>query len=155
MCILISASSLQSSFHFILSQPEVLHRFICNPFTTFDDDLKRDLVYAWSLPAHPTFKRKMKLIAVAIDEAVLSPLYDYPSCHVFYFKRKIRDVIRVSDIIMFSIKIHLIIFSRNVLRFTACKWRQHHQPSSTATWNSNKSMTRSFPHLSSDMYLHL
>ena len=53
------------------------------------------------------------------------------------------------------LKIYLIIFSMNVLRFTACKWRWHHQPSSTATWNSNKSMTRSFPHFSSDMYLHL
>ena len=91
-----------TSLHFILSQPEVLHRFRCNPFMTFDDDFKCDIVYAWSLPAHPTFKRKMKLIAVAIDEAVLSPLYDYPSCHVFYFKCKICDVVQVSDIIMFA-----------------------------------------------------
>jgi hypothetical protein len=96
----------------------------------FDDDLKCDLAYAWSLPAHPTFEKKMQLITVAIDEASLSPLHDYPSCHVFYFKRKIRDIVRVSNFIMFAIIIPLIIVSRNVSQFTACKWRRHHQPSS-------------------------
>jgi len=81
----------------------------------FNDDLNHDLAYAWSLPAHPIFERKMKLIAAAIDEVMKSPLHDYPSCQVFYFKCKICDVIQVSNIIMFAIKIHLMIFSRNVL----------------------------------------
>jgi len=77
----------------------------------FDNDLNCDLAYAWSLPAHPIFERKMELIAVAIDKVALSPLCDYPSCQVFYFKCKIHDIVQVSDIIMFTIKIHLIIFS--------------------------------------------
>ena len=153
MCIWISASSLRSSFYFISLQ--VLHRFRCNPYMTFNDNLDHDLAYVWSLPPHPTFERKMELIVVAIDEAALSPLHNYPTCQVFYFKHKICDIIRVSDIVMFAIRIHLIVFSRSVLRFIVCKWRWHHQPRSTATWNWTKSMTRSSHHLSISMYLHL
>ena len=76
---------------------------------TFDDDLKHDLDYAWSLSAHPTFEKKMKLIAVAIDDAVISPMHGYPNCQIFYFKHKIRDVVQVSNIV-FSLKTHLIRF---------------------------------------------
>jgi hypothetical protein len=51
----------------------------------------------------------MKLIAAAIDEVALSPLHDFPNCQIFYFKRKICDVVQVRNII-FAMKIHLIIF---------------------------------------------
>jgi hypothetical protein len=34
----------------------------------FNDDLKHGLAYVWPLLAHPTFKRKIELIAVAINE---------------------------------------------------------------------------------------
>ena len=63
----------------------------------FDDDLCRDLAYAWSLPTHPTFERKIELIKAAIDDAITSPLQVYPpASQVLYFMRKIREVIRVS-----------------------------------------------------------
>ena len=121
---------------------------------TFNNDLDHDLAYMWSLPPHPTFERKIELIAVAIEKVALSPLHNYPTCQVFYFKCKICDIIWVSDIVMFAIRIHLIVFSRSILQFIVCKWRWHHQPSSTVTWNWTKSMTQSSHHLSISMYLH-
>jgi hypothetical protein len=63
----------------------------------FDDKLRDNFLYAWSLPTHPTFERKMVLIKAAIDEAAASPPLDYPRCWVFYFMCKIHDAVQVSS----------------------------------------------------------
>lgn len=72
-----------------------MHRLASNPI--FDDNLYRDLDYAWSLPVHPTFEQKIELIKAAIDEAIRSPRQDNPASQVLYFTRKIREVVRVSN----------------------------------------------------------
>jgi hypothetical protein len=81
-----------------LVQSKILHRFVCNPLTSFDDTLYRDLTYAWSLPAHPTFEWKMGLIKAAIDKAAVRPLHENARSHIIYFVGKIREVVRVSDL---------------------------------------------------------
>ena len=67
--------------------------------TAFDDKLKDDFIYAWSLPVHPTFENKMVLIKAAIDEAAASPPHDCPQTLVFYFTHKIHQAVRVSALI--------------------------------------------------------
>lgn len=72
---------------------------------TFDRDLCRDLDYAWSLPTHPTFEQKIELIKAAIDDAIRSPSplqVHAPASQVLYFMRKIREVVRVSDVLLNS-----------------------------------------------------
>ena len=83
-------------FFMLISYSKIFHRFACNPLTAFDKELRDDFIYAWSLPTHPTFERKMAVIKAAIDEAAASPHHDYPRCRVFYFTRKIHDAVRVS-----------------------------------------------------------
>jgi hypothetical protein len=73
----------------------MLH-FARDPWMAFDDDLKHDFAFAWSLPPHPTFERKMASIKVAVDEAVASGPWDYPRCRIFNFVRRIGDAVRVS-----------------------------------------------------------
>ena len=83
---------------------KIMLQFACNPLMAFDDDLKHDFAFAWSLPPHPTFKRKMVIIKAAIDEAASGPC-DYPRCRIFYFVWKISDAVRVSR--LFSKPLHL------------------------------------------------
>ena len=66
----------------------------------FDNDLKLDFQYAWSLPPHPTFERQMASIKAAIDEAAAYGPWDYPRCRIFYFVRKISDAVRVSPLFL-------------------------------------------------------
>jgi hypothetical protein len=77
---------------------KIIQRFARNPLTAFDPELKDDFIYAWSLPLHPTFERKMALIGAAINKAAASPPYDYPQSRVFYFTRKIHEAVRVSSL---------------------------------------------------------
>ena len=91
MCIILT-----NVFVCLFCTRKIFSRFAHNPLTAFDDELKDDFIYAWSLPPHPTFEWKMSLIKAAIDEAVASPPYDYPHSQVFCFMRKIREVVRVS-----------------------------------------------------------
>ena len=72
----------------------------------FDDKLKDDFFYAWSLPPHPTFEEKMLLIKAAINEAAALPPYDYPQCQVFYFTQKIHEVVQVSWL-LFKMSLYL------------------------------------------------
>jgi hypothetical protein len=71
-------------------------QFARNPTMAFDDDLKNDFAFAWSLPPNATFERKMESIKAAIDEAVAFGPWDYPRCRIFYFVHKIADAVRVS-----------------------------------------------------------
>jgi hypothetical protein len=102
---------------------KILQRFARNPMAAFDDELKVDFIYAWSLPTHSTFERKMACIQAAINEAAASPPYDYPRCRVFYFMRKIHEAVRVSCNFphVSSLPKLTIFFARNALSSTACK----------------------------------
>jgi hypothetical protein len=69
---------------------------VSNP--NFDHNLIYDLAYAWSLPSHPTFERKIGLIKAAIDDAITSPLQVYPPVSlVLHFMCRIREAVHVSD----------------------------------------------------------
>jgi len=88
----------------------------------FDDELKDDFIYAWSLPSHPTFERKMTLIQAAINEAAASPPYDYPQSRVFHFTRRIHEAVRVSRLCPnVSLSKLMIYFTRNASSGTVCK----------------------------------
>jgi len=90
--------------------------------TEFDDELKDDFIYAWSLPPHPTFERKMMLIQAAIDKATASPPYDYPRSCVFYFTCRIHEAVRVSCLCPnVSLSKLMIYFTRNASSCTVCK----------------------------------
>jgi len=80
-------------------------KFTCNPLMALDNDLKDALTFAWSLPSHPTFKRKMASIKAAVDEAAAFSPWDYPRCRIFNFMCKIGEAVRVS--LLFSKAFHL------------------------------------------------
>jgi len=87
------------SFFMLISYSKIFHRFARNPLMAFDNELRDDFLYAWSLPTHPTFERKMADIKAAIDKAAASPHglhHDYPRSRIFYFTRQIHDAVRVS-----------------------------------------------------------
>lgn len=101
---------------------KILQRFARNPMTAFDDELKDNFIYAWLLPMHPTFERKMACIQAAINEATASPPYDYPQSRVFYFTRKIHEAVRVScNFLDVSLPKLTIAFARNASSSTVCK----------------------------------
>ena len=75
---------------------KIMFQFARNPLIALDNDLKDALAFAWSLPPHHTFERKMASIQAAIDEAAASSPWDYPRCHIFNFVCKIGEAVRVS-----------------------------------------------------------
>jgi len=106
---------------------KIIQRFARNPLTAFDDELKDDFIYAWSLPTDPTFERKMAVIGAAINEAAASPPHDYPRCRVFYFTCKIHDAVWVSCPFQnVSLPKLTSSFARNVSNCTVCKCVQLH-----------------------------
>jgi hypothetical protein len=113
---------LKNIFLCLFCTQKIIQRFARNPLTAFNDKLKADFIYAWSLPTDPTFERKMAVIGAAINEATASPLHDYPRCQVFYFTRKIHDAVRVSCPFQnISLSKLTISFTRNVSNCTICK----------------------------------
>jgi hypothetical protein len=70
---------------------------VCNPLLSFDDDLNNNIAYAWTLPTHLTFERKMADIKSAMDEAAMLPPSEYARSQIKYFTTKIREVVRVSN----------------------------------------------------------
>ena len=108
----------------ILTHPwKVIRQFACNLLAAFDDKLKDDFIYAWSLPLNPTFKRKMRLIKAAINEATVSPPYDYPQSQVFFFTHKIHEAVQVSYFFFSNVSLFklMIYFARNALSCTVWK----------------------------------
>ena len=104
---------------------KILIHFFHNPLTAFDDNLNQDLAYAWSLPTHPTFERKMALIKAVIDKAVASPPYEYPRSRVLYFTRHVRQAIRVSYLFWNAVLPELsIFFHRSASSFIIFKYLQ-------------------------------
>ena len=87
---------LNECFLYLFHTWKIIQWFAHNPLTAFDDKLKGDFIYAWSLPAYPTFENKMALIKVAMDEAVASPPHDCLQTLVFYFTHKIHEAVQVS-----------------------------------------------------------
>jgi len=88
----------------LLNDDLFLHRFLSSPnrdlYSLLDDDLKYKLEYAWTLPLNTRFITRMKSIQDGVNE--LLPATECLKSSIYYFIRRIREIVIVSTYISLS-----------------------------------------------------